>query len=435
MLKRRLHAAKEAIYRHAEAVLCRATGLGLMVSLALKPERYPRPARVIGTAYMFRFWHPARASEILDIILAIAIWPFAVVICAFWFTLKNGKFIAETAGRSSIRQFWDQLHLAATSGLPPPWYYVFELYRPGEMRKAPAYLTRAETKHGSNLLFAKALRSSSPLDDKEAFARRCAQSGVDAVPVLFSVHNGELHGIASAHELPKADLFVKPVVGRGGRGAERWDYDGDGIYIHRSNHALSGQQLLDRLRRQSEWQAMLVQARMRNHRAIADLSNGALNTIRMISCLDESRKPQMIGGVLRMAVGGNVTVDNVHSGGIAAAVDLEHGRLDQATYIGTDAQQGWIDRHPTTGAPITGRMLPMWGQVGELVRKAHSAFSDWLVIGWDIALLADGPSLVEGNDGPDVDLIQRPLRTSSGSSRLGELIAFHLDRTEHAWRQ
>jgi len=83
---------------------------------------------------------------------------------------------------------------------------------------------------------------------------------------------------------------------------------------------------------------------------------------------------------------------------------------------------------------ITGRMLPMWDELCELVLKAHSAFGDWMVVGWDVAILGDGPTLVEGNCGVDIDLVQRPLRTAFGSSRLGELMAFHLDRTEHIWR-
>ena len=62
------------------------------------------------------------------------------------------------------------------------------------------------------------------------------------------------------------------------------------------------------------------------------------------------------------------------------------------------------------------------------------AFSDRVVIGWDIAIMEDRPRLVEGNSGPDIDLIQRPLRTAFADGRLGELLAFHLTQCERSWR-
>jgi len=184
----------------------------------------------------------------------------------------------------------------------------------------------------------------------------------------------------------------------------------------------------------SRTEPYLVQQRAQNHPLIADLSNGALNTVRMISCLDEQEQPEIIGAVLRMAVGRNVTVDNVHAGGIAAPIDLERGLLSRATYMGIDSSEGWIDRHPVTGATITGRALPNWQELCDLVRRAHSAFQDWAVVGWDVAIMGDGPRLVEGNSGPDIDLIQRPLRMAFGENRLGELLAFHLRQSEPAWR-
>lgn len=435
-LKRVLHHATEALCEHGEAVLCHATGFALMANLVLAPGRFPGPARVIGKAYMYRFWRPATVGELIDIVLALLVWPFGIAICVLWFTRKNGAVIENRYGRARSRQLLDQLRLALTSGLPPPWYYVFELYRPGEMNRARAYLTRGVTKHGANRLLAAALGSCSPLGDKEAFARFCQARQLKALPVLFSVHDGEMLRVGCGFsELPGLDLFIKPVRGRGGNGAERWDYEGEGIYRAPCGATLSRSQLVGRLRELSRWQPYLVQERARNHSAIADLSNGALNTIRIISCLDEHGRPEIIGAVLKMAVGTNVTIDNVHAGAIAAAVDLGQGRLGPATYMGVDANRGWTDCHPVTKTPVTGRLLPMWDETCELVQRAHSAFDDWAVIGWDVAVMAGGPFLVEGNSGPDIEMVQRPLRTAFGEERLGELIAFHLTRSEKSWRR
>lgn len=436
LVRRSLHRARQAFYRHAEAILCRATGFALMANLILTPGRFPAPARIIAKAYTFRFWRPATLGEAIDIILAFLVWPFGIFFCVFWFTRKNGGVIAHRFGRSRVRQCADQLRIALTSGLPPPWYYVFELYRSGEMKRARAYLTRGETKHGTNRLLAEARGSWSPLVDKEEFARFCEQRQLKTLPVLLSIRDGELRGLGRRRSaLPKIDLFVKPISGCGGNGAERWDYGGSGIYRTPDGRALSGSELLERLRRKSRWQPYLVQKRAQNHSALSDLSNGALNTLRIITCLDERNQPEIIGAVLKMAVGTNVIIDNVHAGAIAAAVDLSEGQLGQATHMGIDAHRGWIDCHPVTRAPITGRLLPMWHEACELVRRAHRAFADWVVVGWDVAIVAEGPCLVEGNNGPDIEMIQRPLRTAFGEGRLGELIAFHLTQSENGWRR
>jgi hypothetical protein len=65
----------------------------------------------------------------------------------------------------------------------------------------------------------------------------------------------------------------------------------------------------------------------------------------------------------------------------------------------------------------------------DLARRAHAtAFSDHVVIGWDIAILEDGPRLVEGNKGPDLDLVQRSHGEPLGNARLGQLLAYNMKR-------
>jgi hypothetical protein len=96
--------------------------------------------------------------------------------------------------------------------------------------------------------------------------------------------------------------------------------------------------------------------------------------------------------------------------------------------MGTKRDSGIFSTHPLTGAPIAGREVPSWNEVLDLARRAHAAFPDHVAIGWDIAILEDGPALVEGNKSPDLDIIQRTHGGPVGNSRFGELLAFHLRR-------
>ena len=84
------------------------------------------------------------------------------------------------------------------------------------------------------------------------------------------------------------------------------------------------------------------------------------------------------------------------------------------------------ETHPDTGAQIEGTPVPCWNEVKARAVEAHRAFDDRVVIGWDVAVLADGPVLVEGNGNPDLDILQRFMRTGLREHRFGELLAHHL---------
>jgi glutathione synthase/RimK-type ligase-like ATP-grasp enzyme len=109
-------------------------------------------------------------------------------------------------------------------------------------------------------------------------------------------------------------------------------------------------------------------------------------------------------------------------------VDIATGRLGRASDLGMDASLGWFSAHPDTGAIIEGRVLPSWEEAKRLAIKAHRAFADRTVVGWDIAILDDGPILIEGNGNPDLDIIQRFMRVGLRGHRFGQLVAYHLRR-------
>ena len=309
----------------------------------------------------------------------------------------------------------------------PPWYYIFELHDRPSIAYARNFIYRWESKGGVFRLFKEGDRAPrSILSDKAAFAELCERHQVRTVPVLALASGGRIDRRADDAEFNR-DLFVKPNVGRGGKGAERWDYVGPG-YRNPAGEEIGRDDLFARLAKKSLSERVIVQPRIVNHSALERLNNGALSTVRILTCLDESGHPEVVGAAMRMAIDANHVVDNLHAGGIAAAVDVDFGTLGPASDLGADASFGWVERHPGTGAQIIGTQLPMWEDVKGFAVRAHGAFGDRMVVGWDIAITPEGPMLIEGNGAPDLDIMQRFIRHGLMAARLGVLLAFHVSQ-------
>jgi hypothetical protein len=390
---------------------------GLPIALRAGSVPTNSAAQAIRQVFARRYWRPESLSEALELTTGLILAPLAVPLAALWFTARNGPIIRRREGKGLAAQFLEQLRLYASAGIVGPWYYILSLHRDGQ-RRAPTFLQRCETKRGIYALLK--AESPSPLGDKKAFAERCAAIGVRCVACELVVDRGE----PDPGALPDCDLFAKPLTGCGGRGAERWDRIA-GRTWRNGKRILGDRALVTHLR--SKGLPFVVQKRVRPHPALAVLTSGAVPTVRAITCIDDMGKPELVAAVFRMSIGANRTVDNIHAGGLACAVSLADGTLGPASNLGSDARLGWTSRHPTTGARIEGTRLPFWNDVKALALQAHPAFTDRLLIGWDIAIAADGPILIEGNRGPDMDLMQRFMEVGfCHEHRLTELIAWHL---------
>jgi hypothetical protein len=397
------------------------------------------PAVFIHRCYSREVWRRRGAHASLSLPIAFLMWPLISLIAVSRFTWHNGPAIKKRVGKGIPRQMSEQIFLAFSHSILPRWYYVFELHDNEKRRKARQYLLRFETKGGVYTLLKEKPKSAaplSPLTDKVLFASRCHEHHVAAVPVVLALEKG-IFTYFNGHEpaLPKIDLFIKPNHGKGGRGAERWDYQPSGTYKGAGGKELSAAALLHRLKTLPFAEGCLVQPRVVNHPLLVDLSNGALATVRVVTCLNERGEIEVTNAVLRMARGDNTVVDNFHAGGIAAKVDLQSGELGRATDLGVRATTAWCEAHPDTGAWILGRTLPCWNETLDLVRRAHAVFADRVFIGWDVAVLPDGPQLIEGNGAPDLDIIQRTHQEPLGNARFGQILAFHLAQARAAkWR-
>jgi len=167
---------------------------------------------------------------------------------------------------------------------------------------------------------------------------------------------------------------------------------------------------------------------MRPHPDLVRLTAGALPTLRVLTCLNEEDEPEVMAAMIRTSFGTNRTVDNLHAGGIGALVDVGSGRLGKASNLGADSRLGWFSEHPDSGAQIEGTVVPCWELVKSAAVAAHRRFADRVVIGWDVAVLEDGPIFIEGNGNPDLDILQRFMRIGLRVHRFAALLAHHLRR-------
>jgi hypothetical protein len=403
---------------------------------------YPPPIRGIGTAvpgsasdYLRRQWIAGawRRSSLFEKLVfglsIIAWWP-STVLHAAYLAAVLGPSRQAVSGKSPFRQFLEQLSVAALWMVPPKWYYIFEFYHDERRAHAGEYLQRVQTKpYIFDWLVDKVARKDPrwPFANKAYFSMLCERFDLPACKVIALADNARSFMFFPPHatEFPPVDLFIKVKSGRGGFGAEKWTYR-DGRYHSASGRMLTEAGLKAYVLRKAWFAKRVVQPCVTNHSDLADINLGVLATVRVVTIRAEAGEVEATHAIFRMPQLRTACVDNLHAGGLGVAVDLETGRLRCATDLGCKVDSRWHDVHPATGARIEGRVLPYWQDVLDLARRAHRLIGDRVVVGWDIAILQDGPCLVEGNGKPDVDMLQRHYGQGLGETRFGKLLALHL---------
>lgn len=200
-----------------------------------------------------------------------------------------------------------------------------------------------------------------------------------------------------ARELGASRLVFKPAEGMRGEGVripsiERQgrirlrDLDGDGA---RSVEAYCAETL--ELRNGGDF---VLEEYFRQHAVLASLNPGSVNTIRVWVIDRVQARHHVLLAFLRIGRGAKC-VDNLHSGGIAAPIDVDTGRLGAAREAEPDFNL--YPCHPDHGAPIEGVRLPCWPQVAGMATRALAVFPRLHFAGLDVAIGPAGPAVLELN--------------------------------------
>lgn len=361
-----------------------------------------------------------RARWKLRVALDRALLPVRAAAAAREAVREFGAGVTEQYGLSTAHQLRAMYALQLRYGLEPDSYYQFQLFRPERRRRVAQYVDGRQYELVLRHYLSGLRRGHSTIFvDKRQFEHWCAEHRLASLRTLaeFAPDNRpDLDAAAAA--LPEADLFSKPAGLAGGKGAARWAYAGGRRWRGADGAERDARALLADLARAATalGSPMLVQERLRNHPDVEPLTAGGLCTARVITIRPLGGEPYLLLAVQRMPVGDTI-VDNFGQGGLAAPVDIATGRLRVATLKDARHLGAHVDTHPTTGTRITGYQLPCWPEVERLVCRAHRAVPPAVpIIGWDVAIAASGPVLVEANNVPGIPTLQIPWEEPFGES-------------------
>lgn len=338
---------------------------------------------------------------------------------------EHGGHAAREAGVPRSRQLLHLWWLWVRHGIHPAVYYAFRLYRPGQLRRAPAFFQGEEDDQLFRLLNLRtAPEEAELLLDKARFERWLVERGFPTVRTLMELSGGEVvRSSVPAGALPRRDLFSKPNDSLQGFGTQRWRYDGEGWVG--TDGRRSEAELLAELAELSRTQGVLIQEQLRNHPALAALAPGALGTVRVLTLRGEDGVVRVVLAVAKIPTG-TAPTDHMRLGGVAAPVDLATGRLGPALAKAKETFVARCERHPDTGVPIEGFQLPCWEGVTRLAVSVHEALGPIVCVGWDIAILESGPVIIEGNDNPGHTSSQLPTGVAMGETPVVPVLLSHL---------
>lgn len=290
--------------------------------------------------------------------------------------------IHEEFHQPKIITFLDMVYCAVTANVGYLDYHVFGFAKTkGKKRKT--FMTMNE-----NISLIKQVNKK---EDFEIFGNK----------VLFFKHFGKYTGRSCLDLKGKAPedlrkfcegkefVFAKQTDNFGGQGITREPVSPDTDYEALFNKLTENRQFLI--------EDIIVQ-----HSKMNELYPSSVNTLRMVTLVNDKNEPHFMYALLRMGQKG-AKVDNISSGGMYAPVNSE-GIITHGAFC--DKEGFCHDFHPTTGTRFVGFQIPYFKEAVELVKSAALEVPGMRYIGWDVAITEKGPVLVEGNNFPSYDMVQ-----------------------------
>lgn len=245
--------------------------------------------------------------------------------------------------------------------------------------------------------------------DKFVFYQYCKSLGMPYPQTIGLVSKGEVSWYDGKRMefsplesiLEKSfDSFCKEVNGESGKGA---------FCLKAENGKLFDREeeiFLDELRRRFGNATFIIQEKLKNHPTIDAVYDKSLNTIKLITILNDDGTVDFFDSVMRFGAGGNF-VDNASRGGVFVGIE-EDGTLQEVGYHEPGIKKNLVvpGVHPDTGVQFGGMKIPYWNELLTTAKRFHKFFYGIPSIGWDVAITPDGFVFTETGEDWEIPVYQ-----------------------------
>ena len=291
----------------------------------------------------------------------------------------------------------------------PYQYYRFDMYRTDcsfTLEEMKGYIPHY---FQMNLFFPLSYKEYGVLcEDKQLTHAMLKAYNIRQPKMLLGFDNGKLYN-ASNKPLTEAEtnavinsaeakkIFIKPRFGLGGRGIVVFNRAENNTFLNDEQQVLDHSFFINTLKDGS----YIVQEGMVQHDELNRVYPSSVNTFRvMTECVNGEAK--VIYALFRMGSGGQ-QIDNASSGGMYLKVDVETGELADFAY---NTNRKTFYQHPDTGFTFKGAKIEKWSEAKAFALSVTEKFREIKYMGWDIAFSTEGPTVIELNNAPGLNIIQ-----------------------------
>lgn len=244
------------------------------------------------------------------------------------------------------------------------------------------------------------------LRDKVMYTALLSQLGLPTTQTQAVVHRTRhfgtlrtLRGAAAVETFLKSEatypLFAKPCEGAASVGSALiTGRDGDTLALGNGRSVELRGFAAEVLEDYPE--GFILQSAVAQHPVLSAVTGPAVGTMRVVTIRDAAGARPLY--TVWKVPSPSAMSDNFWQAGSMVA-EVQDGTVTRCKK-GTGLAAEWLDAHPVSNVPFAGLEIPHWDAIQQVATDGHMLFPEFGIVGWDIAVGADGPVIIECNDNP-----------------------------------